>query len=241
MSRNDVKIQYPEEELYYGLFNASIIKVEDKKITLKDFFSKKELIVEFNLSLELDVTKAGKQIWLNQLGDVGYGNEKDLFDGFKYFIRNKETVGKKKYWKARKGELKLLNFLKNLHCLSPYDQSSDCMNDVTYEDLVNNDEEGKNLRKLVRSKYENSDVSIGGVLYISSDFKEKVLNYFVPAMKIPVLRNTKGNLQNLDKDISLKQIAYLFNNNFAPEGYYHWGNIIEYVHKIKRKNDETEI
>lgn len=239
MSRNDVKrIEFPNKELYYGLFNGQVKNVKNQEVTLKDFLSKKEINIKFNASLDYDITAGGKQVWINQIGDVGYGNEKDLFENFKFFMKNKVRIAPKRYWKARKGEKILLNFLKNIHGLNPFSEDTDYTKKKDYWEGIINDENGENFKKLLVTD-DGRELNVGGILYITPEFEEKVLNIFVPSMKVSVLRNCKGDFSLLSKDAHIKDIAYIFNNDYAPPGYYNWGNITEYIHKIKKHDSSS--
>ena len=82
-TRMKVKLDNIDKNPHYGVFNASIVRISDYKLTLKDIFSSYEFDIEFNLSEDFDYTKANKSIYINQYGNIGYGDEELLFDNFK--------------------------------------------------------------------------------------------------------------------------------------------------------------
>lgn len=242
MSRNSGKIIRAElnapSDLNYGLFLASIKKVNGNTVILKDKFSQYDkLSITFDIKNEYDQTLSGKDIWLNQCGQIGYGKEENLFENFTGFIKNGVLIKPKKYWKALKGECDLFRFLTALHGYNIYDISTDYTLEVIetdkYHKLLLEDEDF--IRRLINNPY-GLDSSIGGVLYITPDFKEKIHNYFFPESAFSFLKNIKGNFINVNsKDIAppFKPFFDNVSSIYCPEGYFNWNNIEPFIMNIK--------
>jgi len=203
-----VKLDNIDKNPHYGVFNASIVRISDYKLTLKDIFSSYEFDIEFNLSEDFDYTKANKSIYINQYGNIGYGDEELLFDNFK----------KHKYWQARHGEVKLFKFLKALHNPNIFDSNFTLKKNDNY--ISNSDQ----FKELFLSDYEYTP-TIGGIIYLNHNYEECILDKFIPGNKVSILRNSKGNFKNLN-DIHMKEIINMFNSNNQPEGQYNFDYII---------------
>lgn len=221
MSRLDkIRLRNIEKELFHGLFNAKIKKIKGNVIYLEDIVTKYEFNISFNLSEKLVVTKSNKPIWINQLGEVGYGEEEFLLNSFLYFPK---TTNKKQYWRARQGEVHLMNFLKAYSPVNPFDKNSYICNNNMY--ISDSD----SFKKLFKNDSE-SERTVGGIIYVSEDFEEKVLNLYFPGYKKSIIKNCKGNF-HLIEDFELKQLKNLFTNHYNPKGYYLYDNISEFILK----------
>lgn len=240
-----------DSPLFHGLFSGNIKNIIGNTVYIKDVFTHTELSIIFNISEELDKTSSNKQIWLNQCGEIGYGNESDLFHSFTHFVKNSWEAKKivdtieiapKKYWKARKGECHLFNFLKALHCSNKFDPTTDYTKGVKeYQDLIINAQE-ETLKYLIKNSY-GLNSSIGGVLYINDSFEQIICDRYVPAKDISFLRNIKGDFSQINDKNSpdLGEFIKYFNSGFKPKGYFHWGNIQEFLLPITQNKENDEL
>lgn len=235
--------------LKWGVFSGAVHKIDEEEntVVLKDIFTRELINIQFEISDELDYTSARKPIWLNQIGEIGIGEENNLFDSFKLFRKVESwntpdgryakgakpaditNVGSKRYWRARKGETHLFNFLRAYHNLDPNSKATDYSKKQT----------NYNLKKLLLSDNDHEPI-VSGCLYISERYEQKVLNKYIPGCYASVLKNLNGDFsQFLHKDSALKEFVNLFINNLNPAGYYSWNNINEWDVKLyKTKNSE---
>ena len=211
-----------KKDLFYGIFNASIIQYKGFSIQLKDLYTDYAFWIHFSLKDEQAFTKAGKQIWVNIKGDVGYGTEKELFESFT----------KHEYWLAKEGEVELFQFLKNFHNINPFDDSSLRRNKyyiddpVMFKDLFNNDH--------------GHTSSVGGMIYITPDFYEKILPVYFPGSKVSLVRNCKGDLTQIT-DYQLKPLKLKFEPPYNPSGYFNWDRLRIFIYKSGSKSTDDEI
>ena len=116
-----------------------------------------------------------------------------------------------------------MNFLKAYSPINPFDKNSYICNNNTY--ISDSD----SFKKLFRNDSE-SERTVGGIIYVSEDFEEKVLNLYFPGYEKSIIKNCKGNF-HLIEDFELKQLKNLFTNHYNPKGYYLYDNISEFILK----------
>lgn len=195
---------------HYGVYNAYIVRISNYIITLKDIFSSYEFDISFNLVDEYEYTQAGKPIYINQYGNIGYGSEELLFESFK----------KTKYWQARKGEKHLFSFLKALHNPNIFDPN---VNLQKNNDYIHNP---SSFKQLFLSDYEYNP-TIGGLLYLDDDYCQQILNKYIPGNKTSIIRNCKGDFSKIN-DFSLTDFVNTFINNYNPSGIYRYDYIVNF-------------
>jgi hypothetical protein len=245
-----VTVDFDESKgpLRWGLFNATLLKVEDDTVILKDIFSRERISIDLTVDEKtLAYTNSSKKIWINQLGEVGYGEEEDLFDSFKKFrtVESWNTssgkyekgakpeeysdLGNKRYWHARVGEVHLFNFLKAYHNLPINSKETD----------YSRNQSRYNLRKLL-SNDSGHEPTIGGCVYVTQEGEEKVIPKYVPGCYVSILKNFNGNFANQTHyNPSVKEFFSYFNSMINPIGYYSWENLSEWEmkRKVSIKND----
>jgi len=224
------------ETLYVGVFNATLKKATENSVILKDIFTRQEFEIYFNIVNDtFQMTKSGKKVWINETGDVGYGEEEDLFDTFinsyaydqwddaiKKF--NKRFIGTKKYWQAKKGEVHIVNFLK-------------AYSGVNFEKLKNNN---YNLKKLLLSDT-GHDPTICGMMYVSEDLEQKILEKYIPGMYAALIKNTKGDFSTLTKvPYPIKDFVTYFESGMQPLGYYSWKHLHEWTGEGINSSDKSK-
>lgn len=229
MSRTS-RLKNLDKDPHYGIFNAKVVKIEKHKVFLQDVLTYHNFSIDFFLKDELAKTKSGKDIWINQMGEVGYGDEYSLLRSFTHFPKSDEE---KKYRLARIGDVHLMDFLRNYHYPNPFDTTIDITKGLRhyYTDY-------DSFKKLFVSDSEY-DRTIGGLLYVNEDMEEKVFPHFIPSHKVSILKNCKGDFSQV-KDYTIKNI---FDNDFIPKGHYHWGSVklLELQSTKVKKHNDSEI
>jgi hypothetical protein len=198
------------------------VRINSYTVTLKDIFSSYEFDIIFNLSNEYEYTKAGKEIYINQYGNIGYGNEDLLFESFK----------KTKYWQARKGERHLFSFLKALHNSNIFDPNVNLQKNQDY--ITNPDA----FKQLFLSDHDYNP-TIGGLLYLDDDYCQQILNKYVPGNKSSIIRNSKGDFSKIN-DFTISDFVNLFINNYNPSGIYRYDYIVNFNEEPIIKNIKDE-
>lgn len=212
------KLNNLDKNPHYGVFNAYIVRINDYTLTLKDIFSSYEFNISFNVSSDYDYTQAGKPIYINQYGNIGYGSEELLFDSFK----------KTKYWQARKGEKDLFSFLKALHNPNIFDPN---VNLQKNQDYISNPDA---FKQLFLSDFDYNP-TIGGLLYLDDDYCQQVLHKYIPGNKTSIIRNSKGDFSKIN-DYAINDFINLFLNNYNPSGIYRYDYLINYNEEPIIKN-----
>ena len=220
MSRNS-RFQNLELNPHYGVFTAKITKIVKNAVHLKDIFTEYEFVIHFPLSSELAFTRAGKEIWLNQFGDVGIGLPSEHFESFSK-VRNSTIPCN--VWRARKGEAHLFAFLKAYKRPNPFN-ANDTLKPANGRpvDYTTDYMEFRRLF-LIDSEIEPS---VGGIIYVTPEFKEIVLPHYIPSHLTSAVRNLKGDF-SLSKDPKLVHLKNLFTKGYQPQGYYNWSHIKEF-------------
>lgn len=229
-----------EKELSYGLFMAFVTKVIGSKVYLKDRFTTYNFSIDFNIEDKLDISESGNLVWINQCGEIFRGKEESLKESFTHFFKmnpdkTKQLLKPKKYWKAHKGEAHLFRFLTAVHGKNVFDQNTDYTigNNNHIKDLIADEDY---IRRLINNSY-GFDSSIGGMLYITPNFEEKIHDYYVPAKSINFLKNINGNLDqiNLKNNSDLYQFVTNMKDPFyKPDGYFSWNNIEPFLLNSKK-------
>lgn len=230
MSRVD-RFRNLDKDPHYGLFNAVITKIDEYKVSLRDILTDYTFEIDFNLSSDLQTTLMGKQIWINQIGEVGYGPEHTLLTSFTHFYKSDQ---KKEYRLAKNGEVLLFDFLRNLHNLNPFDTNS-----TLFKSSGDYIEDSYYFRELFLNDH-NSNPTIGGIMYVDEQMNQKIYSKFIPSHKLSIIKNVKGDFTKIN-DYLLKDITSTFLGNYQPRGYYHWDNITQFVLPIIPKLNESDI
>jgi hypothetical protein len=212
MSRNRLK-----KELNYGLFNAKINKIENYTLFMEDIITNYEFEINFEITNKPDKTKSNAPIWVNQLGEIGYGKKEDLLKQFTHFPNGTE----KKYREAVKGDVYLASFLRVYHNPNIYNTRSNIYNNLNYMN------DPYDFKLLFNTDNEYSE-TVGGIIYINTNYEEKIFPIFIPHSKLSILKNTNGDLSEIN-DNSLFLLKNKLMSEFKPKGYYHFGNIKTFI------------
>lgn len=229
MSRAD-RLRNLDKDPYHGLFNAVITKIDNYKVNLRDILTNYSFEIDFSLKDDIATTKSGKQVWLNQHGQVGYGNEEDLLKSFTTLYNSTE---RKQYWPAMIGEVHLFDFLKNLHNINIFDLNANLKkNDYYVNDPFY-------FRELFLSD-KTATLTIGGIMYVDEMMCQKVLPRYIPSHKVSILKNVNGDFSKVT-DPSLRDLTNLFTGVYKPKGFFRWENLSNFVLPIIPKLHDTDI
>lgn len=230
MARSDIKnitLKEIEENQLYGLYAGSIedIIMSGNHVIYKirDIYTGEQVVIN------IKVSNKETDMWLNNAGEVGWGTEKQLYNSFKNYIKviwdsnytkpiKEEIIAPKTYWRAREGEVELMQLITCSIGSNPKDQKFDFTQGLKskwFDKVLEGD-----LEFLEEKSVNNYGIKhkVAGIAYVSE--KQGIFMPFCPPNMIPFLIKNKGKLDMDKPDYHVKYFLKALKKGVP--GYFEW-------------------